>query len=122
MIGASRSLTLRVGLLQTPDSESQATTRGSSVSTFNERDLFVVPSVAVVGATGAVGEIMRQVLAEHRFPLRAIKFLASERSAGKSIEFQGKQYPVELIRPEAFAGIDIVLSSTPALVSREFSP
>jgi aspartate-semialdehyde dehydrogenase len=82
----------------------------------------VVPSVAVVGATGAVGEVMRQVLDEHAFPFRAIKFLASERSAGKSVPFKGKQYPVEAIRAEAFAGVDIVLSSTPATVSRETSP
>jgi aspartate-semialdehyde dehydrogenase len=82
----------------------------------------VTPSLAVVGATGAVGEVMRQVLGERKFPFRSIKFLASERSAGKSIEFQGKVYPVEPIRPEAFAGVDLVLSSTPALVSREYSP
>src|SRR5438105_11420014 len=82
----------------------------------------VLPSVAVVGATGAVGAIMRQVLAEHAFPLRAIKFLASTRSAGKTIEFQGKQLSIELLRPEAFAGVDIVLSSTPAAISREYSP
>jgi aspartate-semialdehyde dehydrogenase len=82
----------------------------------------VAVSVAVVGATGAVGEIMRQVLAERQFPLRAIKFLASERSAGKTIEFMGKTYAVEPLRPEAFAGSDIVLSSTPALISREWSP
>ncbi len=82
----------------------------------------MVPSVAVVGATGAVGEIMRQVLAEHQFAVRAIKFLASERSAGKTVEFQGKQYAVEPLRPEAFAGVDIVLSSTPASISREYSP
>src|SRR5262245_8027273 len=65
---------------------------------------------------------MRQVLAERKFPLRAIKFLASERSAGKTIEFLGKSYPVEPLRPEAFAGVDIVLSSTPASVSKEWSP
>jgi aspartate-semialdehyde dehydrogenase len=82
----------------------------------------VAVSVAVVGATGAVGEIMRQVLVEHHFPLGGIKFLASERSAGKAIEFKGKKYPVEPIRPEAFAGVQIVLSSTPASVSRETSP
>jgi aspartate-semialdehyde dehydrogenase len=75
----------------------------------------------VVGATGAVGEILRQVLDEHSFPFRAIKFLASERSAGKTLTFKGKTYPVEPLRPEAFAGIDVVLSSTPALVSREYS-
>jgi len=79
-------------------------------------------SVAVVGATGAVGEIMRQVLDEHAFPFRALKFLASERSAGKILTFKGKTYTVEPIRPEAFAGVDIVLSSTPAGVSRESSP
>jgi aspartate-semialdehyde dehydrogenase len=82
----------------------------------------VLPSVAVVGATGAVGEVMRQVLDEHSFPFRAIKFLASERSAGKPLTFKGKTYPVEPIRPEAFVGVDIVLSSTPASVSREYSP
>jgi aspartate-semialdehyde dehydrogenase len=82
----------------------------------------VVPSVAVMGATGAVGEVMRQVLCEHKFPLRSIKFLASARSAGKSIDFQGKKYAIEPICPEAFAGVDIVLSSTPASISREFSP
>jgi len=82
----------------------------------------VVPNVAVVGATGAVGEIMRQVLVERNFPVRSIKFLASERSAGKTIEFRGKTYPVEPLRPEAFAGVDVVLSSTPASVSREYSP
>src|SRR5712692_9775499 len=65
---------------------------------------------------------MRQVLDEHAFPLRSIKFLASERSAGKTITFQGKTYTVEPIRPDAFAGVDIVLSSTPASVSRETSP
>ncbi len=58
-----------------------------------------MPSVAVVGATGAVGEIMRRVLEEHSFPLRSIKFLASERSAGKPITFKGKTYAVEPIRP-----------------------
>ncbi|HEY7158779.1 MAG TPA: aspartate-semialdehyde dehydrogenase [Gemmataceae bacterium] len=80
------------------------------------------PSVAVVGATGAVGEIMRQVLAERAFPFRAIKFLASERSAGKTVTFQGKSHPVELICPEAFAGIDLAFFSTPASVSREYAP
>src|SRR5262249_4023587 len=87
-----------------------------------ERVLRVLPSVAVVGATGAVGEVIRQVLVERQFPLRSVKFLASDRSAGKTIEFKGKTYPVEPIRPEAFTGVDIVLSSTPAAVSRDTSP
>src|SRR6516225_11762730 len=66
--------------------------------------------------------MMRQVLCERNFPLRSIKFLASERSAGKTIDFKGTAHPVELLRPEAFAGVDIVLSSTPASISRDYSP
>ena len=79
-------------------------------------------SLAVVGATGAVGELMRQVLAERGFRPKSIKFLASEKSVGKTVEFRGKSYPIETLRPEAFAGVKIVLSSTPAVVSREYSP
>ena len=79
-------------------------------------------NVAVVGATGAVGDLMRKVLSERSFPIKSIKFLASTKSAGKSVEFAGKQYTVELIRPEAFAGVQIVLSSTPSSVSKEYSP
>lgn len=80
------------------------------------------PSVAVVGATGAVGELMRRVLEERNFPVRAIKFLASERSAGKTVTFRGQSIRVEPIRPEAFDGVNIVLSSTPSSVSKEYSP
>src|SRR6202163_848322 len=65
---------------------------------------------------------MRQVLAEHNFPFSSIKVLASARSVVKPIDFKGKRYIIEAIRPEAFAGVDIVLSSTPASVSRETSP
>src|SRR4051794_14443938 len=86
------------------------------------KDDVVDPNVAVVGATGAVGELMRKVLEERKFPTRSIRFLASERSAGKSVTFRGTPYTVEPIRPEAFAGVDIVLSSTPASISREYSP
>ena len=82
----------------------------------------MLPSIAVVGATGAVGEIMRLVLVEHNFAFRSIKFLASERSVGKTIDFKGKAHVIEAIRPEAFVGVDIVLSSTPASISRESSP
>jgi aspartate-semialdehyde dehydrogenase len=76
----------------------------------------------VVGATGAVGEVLRQVLAERRFTARAWKFLASERSCGKAVEFAGKRFPVEPLRPEALAGVDLAFFSLPASVSREFAP
>ncbi|MCZ2341604.1 MAG: aspartate-semialdehyde dehydrogenase [Bacteroidales bacterium] len=79
-------------------------------------------SLAVVGATGAVGELIRQVLAERGFRPRTIKFLASEKSAGKTVTFLGQEHPVEPIRAEAFAGVKIVLSSTPSSVSKEYAP
>ncbi len=79
-------------------------------------------NVAVVGATGAVGDLIRKVLAERAFPVKTIKFLASEKSAGKTVEFAGKPHTVELIRPEAFTGVQIVLSSTPSSVSKQYSP
>lgn len=79
-------------------------------------------SLAVVGATGAVGEKMRELLIERSFPIKSIKFLASPRSAGKPIVFKDRTYEVEPLRPEAFQGVNVVLSSTPANVSREWSP
>jgi aspartate-semialdehyde dehydrogenase len=79
-------------------------------------------NLAVMGATGLVGEVMRQVLEDRRFPYGSIKFLASKRSAGKTLSFAGKTFVVEEATPDAFRGVDIVLSSTPASVSREISP
>ena len=79
-------------------------------------------NVAVVGATGAVGDLIRQLLAERQFPVKSIRFLASEKSAGKAVTFAGRSYTVEPISAAAFAGVQIVLSSTPAAVSKEFSP
>jgi aspartate-semialdehyde dehydrogenase len=81
-----------------------------------------VKSVAVVGASGAVGDVMIRLLQERRFPVGSIKFLASERSAGKTIEFAGESHTIQPLTPAAFEGVDIVLSSTPASISREFSP
>ena len=79
-------------------------------------------SVAVVGASGAVGEVMVRLLEERNFPLSRIKFLASERSVGNLVKFRGETRPIELLEPAAFEGVDIVLSSTPGSVSAHFSP
>ena len=78
--------------------------------------------VAVVGASGAVGERMTQLLEERRFPLASIKFLASARSAGKSIRFRGEDFRIHELTAGAFDGVEIVLSSTPASISRQWSP
>lgn len=79
-------------------------------------------NVAVVGATGAVGSIVRKLLAEREFPYKTIKFLASKRSAGSTLEFKGESIVVEELRPEAFDEIDLVIASTPDDIAREFAP
>ena len=79
-------------------------------------------SVAVVGASGAVGEVMTRLLVERQFPVGSIKFLASPRSAGRTVEFAGEAHPIQPLSDGAFDGVDIVLSSVPASVSRQFSP
>ena len=78
--------------------------------------------VAILGATGAVGCEMMKILAEHKFPLAELKLLASARSAGKKIEFCGKELTVEEAREEAFAGMDIVLGAASADLARQFAP
>jgi aspartate-semialdehyde dehydrogenase len=80
-----------------------------------------VKHVAVVGATGAVGAQMIGLLEERNFPVASIRFLASTRSLGKTVLFRGDRHPVDELHAEAFRGVDIVLSSTPASVSRQWS-
>ncbi len=82
----------------------------------------VVKNVAVVGASGAVGDRMVRLLESRKFPVGSIKFLASPRSAGKTLMFRGETCPIGPLEESAFDGVDIVLSSTPASVSKEWSP
>ncbi len=79
-------------------------------------------NVGVVGATGAVGRLVRQMLEERDFPFKTIKFIASARSAGKEIEFKGQGYKVEVLRPEVFDDVDLVIASTPDDIALEFIP
>ncbi len=79
-------------------------------------------SIAVVGATGAVGQLICRLLVEREFPFKRIKFLASARSVGKEIVFKGERYPVEELRPEAFDGVQLAISSTPDDVAGWFIP
>jgi len=78
--------------------------------------------VAVVGATGLVGETMIRVLEERDFPVSELFPLASERSIGKSVEFKGKHYAVEDLATFDFSKADIGLFSAGSEVSREFAP
>jgi aspartate-semialdehyde dehydrogenase len=82
----------------------------------------VYETVAVVGATGAVGTIIRELLETRKFPFKQIKFVASKRSAGKKITFAGETYTVEELCPEVFKGVDLVISSTPDDTARDFIP
>ena len=79
-------------------------------------------SLAVVGATGAVGQIVLELLAEREFPHDELRLLASGRSAGREITFAGRTHKVEELRPESFEGVEIVIGSTPDDVAREFAP
>ena len=79
-------------------------------------------SVAVVGVTGAVGQEMLDVLETRDFPLSGIRPLASERSAGKTVQFKGEDLPVEVLGPDSFSGIDLALFSAGASISREYAP
>ena len=78
-------------------------------------------TVAVVGATGAVGEQMREVLEEREFPVGELRLLASERSAGQFLPFDGKQVRVDVLSEDSFDGIDIGLFSAGGSVSAKFA-
>ena len=79
-------------------------------------------SVAVIGATGAVGRIMLKLLEEREFSAKEFRLLASARSAGTPVEFWGGQLVIEELTHEVFNGVDLVLSSTPDDVAAEFLP
>lgn len=77
------------------------------------------PTVAIVGATGAVGQEFLRVLDQRSFPLGGLRLLASARSAGKSVEFQGKPIVIEELTEHSFEGIDIALFSAGGSISKQ---
>ncbi len=79
-------------------------------------------TVAVVGATGAVGNEMVEILEEREFPVEKLRLFASEQSVGKSLEFEGSELPVEALEADSFKGIDIALFSAGAERSRIWAP
>ncbi|MGM0835513.1 MAG: aspartate-semialdehyde dehydrogenase [Bacillota bacterium] len=78
--------------------------------------------VAVVGATGAVGQQMLHTLEERNFPIEKLTLLSSERSAGKKIMYKGQEYTVEKAEPAKFDGVQIALFSAGGSVSKELAP
>ncbi|WP_223588477.1 aspartate-semialdehyde dehydrogenase [Neobacillus bataviensis] len=78
--------------------------------------------VAVVGATGAVGQQMIQTLLKENFPIRKLSLLSSARSAGKIVEVNGQEIAIQEAKPESFEGVDIALFSAGGSVSKELAP
>jgi aspartate-semialdehyde dehydrogenase len=79
-------------------------------------------SVAILGATGAVGVEFLRVLEQRKFPLRSLKLLASARSAGRKMEFRGETLVVEELTERSFRGVELVLASAGGAISRKFAP
>ncbi|HEY8669070.1 MAG TPA: aspartate-semialdehyde dehydrogenase [Tepidisphaeraceae bacterium] len=77
--------------------------------------------IAIVGATGAVGQELLTVLAERTFPIKSLRLLASARSAGKTIDFLGKRYTVEELTRDSFKGVQVAFFSAGGSISREFA-
>ena len=80
------------------------------------------PTLAIVGATGAVGSVMIELIDERADIWGEIKLLASKRSAGKKLKVRGKELTVEEITPESFVGIDVAVFDVPDEVSKEWAP
>ena len=79
-------------------------------------------NVGVVGATGLVGSMMRQLLAERNFPVGTLRLFASARSAGSQVEFKGQQITIEDASTADFAGLDIVFFSAGGSTSKALAP
>ena len=81
-------------------------------------------NVAIVGASGAVGQEFLRVLAEQNFPIDELRLFGSKRSTGRAYTFRGKEYIVKELtaNPDDFKGIDIAFTSAGAGISREFAP
>lgn len=79
-------------------------------------------TVAVLGATGLVGQMILSVLEQRNFPVKVLKPLASSRTAGQTVQFNGQTVQVEEARPDSFEGVDLVLASAGASVSEKLVP
>ena len=78
-------------------------------------------TIAVLGATGVVGQKIIDILQERNFPVQTLKPLASERSAGKTLTFRGEAVTIQAVNTDAFDGVDIVLSSAGASISKAWA-
>lgn len=77
---------------------------------------------AIIGATGAVGLELLRVLEQRRFPVTELRLLASERTAGRVLDFRGEKLGVDALRPEALHGVEVVFFSAGRAIAREYAP
>jgi len=82
----------------------------------------VFETVAIIGATGAVGRIILELLEARDFPAKQFRLLASARSAGSKVTLKGQEITVEELTAQSFAGVDLVIASTPDDTAAEFLP
>jgi aspartate-semialdehyde dehydrogenase len=79
-------------------------------------------NVGVVGATGMVGEVFMEILGKHNFPVKTLRPFASDRSEGLKVRACGREWPVEVLRPGCFDGLDLVFFSSGDDISRDWAP
>ena len=79
-------------------------------------------TVGIVGATGAVGQELLQLLHDRGFPLRSLRLFASARSAGRTVSYAGRTYPIEEAKPGVFAGVDLAFFAAGGSVTRALAP
>src|SRR5690625_6225931 len=79
-------------------------------------------NIAIVGATGAVGQKILKILADKNFPINDLKLLSSPRSAGKKIDFKGETLTVEVAEADSFKNVDVALFSAGGSISKKLAP
>ena len=79
-------------------------------------------SIAIIGATGAVGQVFLNILEERDFPLKSVRLCASERSVGKKLKLRGEEIAVELATPQLLSEVDFAFIAASTAISRELAP
>ena len=81
-----------------------------------------MPNIAIIGATGAVGDVFLRVAEERNFPIQNLKLLATARSAGKTLKFRNKDITVEEVSEASLSNSDIVFCSATSEASKKWGP
>src|SRR5690348_4010241 len=88
----------------------------------NPSEINSSPSVAIAGATGAVGKELIGCLEKRQFPMSRVHLLASQRSAGRTLRFRGRNVPIDTLDDDSFLGIDLAFFATDSDTAKTFVP